>query len=107
MKKKSEKRVSRKDAKAARCHFDRRERSFSDPSHSLGMTDFWSVTLRAWRPFDAVYPERCRRAQDMLGAINFLATRVPHRVWYGVNFGGDLITATGSRRVGIGTLAEH
>ena len=85
MKKKSEKRVSRKDAKhvlsqvegAARCHFDRREKSFLDPSHSLGMTDFGSVTLRAWRPFDAVYPERCRRAQDMLGAINFFATRVP------------------------------
>jgi|SRR6266498_718334 len=40
MKKKSGKRVSRKDAKAARCHFDRREKSFLDPSHSLGMTDF-------------------------------------------------------------------
>ena len=48
MKKKSEKRVSRKDAKhvlskvegAARCHFDRREKSFLDASHSLGMTDF-------------------------------------------------------------------
>jgi hypothetical protein len=24
---------------AALCHFDRREKSFSDPSHSLGMTD--------------------------------------------------------------------
>ncbi len=23
----------------ARCHFDRREKSFSDPWHSLGMTD--------------------------------------------------------------------
>ena len=34
--------ISRKDAKAARggglCHFDRREKSFSDPSHSFGMT---------------------------------------------------------------------
>jgi hypothetical protein len=30
---------SRKDAKGARCHFDRREKSFSDPSQSLGMTD--------------------------------------------------------------------
>ena len=25
---------------AALCHFDRREKSFSDPSHSLGMTGF-------------------------------------------------------------------
>jgi hypothetical protein len=31
-----------------------------------------SLTLRAWRPFDGVYPEHSRRAQDMLGAINFL-----------------------------------
>jgi hypothetical protein len=29
---------SRKGAKGARCHFDRREKTFSDPSHSLGMT---------------------------------------------------------------------
>ena len=29
--------ISRKGR--ARCHFDRREKSFSDPSHSLGMTD--------------------------------------------------------------------
>jgi len=29
----------RGQAKAARCHFDRREKSFLDPSHSLGMTD--------------------------------------------------------------------
>ena len=25
--------------KGARCHFDRREKSFSNPSHPLGMTD--------------------------------------------------------------------
>ena len=34
--------LSRQDAKAqsdTRCHFDRREKSFLDPSHSLGMTD--------------------------------------------------------------------
>jgi hypothetical protein len=33
--------LSRQDAKAQRktlCHFDRREKSFLDPSHSLGMT---------------------------------------------------------------------
>jgi hypothetical protein len=30
---------NRRSAKGARCHFDRREKSFSDPSHSLGMTD--------------------------------------------------------------------
>ena len=33
--------VSRKGAKAAKkayCHFDRREKSFLDPSHSLGIT---------------------------------------------------------------------
>jgi hypothetical protein len=29
---------SRKDAKNAHCHFDRREKSFLDPSHLLGMT---------------------------------------------------------------------
>jgi hypothetical protein len=51
MKKKSEKHVSRKDAKAPR---------FGEISKCL--------TLRAWRPFDF--------AQDMLGAINFLAIRV-------------------------------
>jgi hypothetical protein len=28
-----------KGAKGARCHFDRREKSVSEPSHSLGMTD--------------------------------------------------------------------
>ena len=27
-------------------------------------------SLRSWRPFDGVYPELSRRAQDMLGAIN-------------------------------------
>jgi hypothetical protein len=52
MKKKSEKRVSRKDAKAPR---------FREISKCL--------TLRSWRPFDV--------AQDMLGAINFLANGVP------------------------------
>src|SRR3990172_3092276 len=30
--------VSRKDAKEEHCHFERREKSFLDPSHSLGMT---------------------------------------------------------------------
>ncbi|HXK28820.1 MAG TPA: hypothetical protein VJ646_11250 [Candidatus Binatia bacterium] len=30
---------SHKGAMAARCHFDRREKSFLAPSHSLGMTD--------------------------------------------------------------------
>ena len=29
-----------------RCHFDRREKSFLDPSHSLGMTGMGSSTLR-------------------------------------------------------------
>ena len=33
----------------ARCHFDRREKSFSDPSHSLGITDRGPSPLRAWR----------------------------------------------------------
>ena len=30
------------------------------------------VSLRSWRPFDGVYPERSRGAQDMLGAIKFV-----------------------------------
>ncbi|MDP2605500.1 MAG: ABC transporter substrate-binding protein, partial [Deltaproteobacteria bacterium] len=30
-------------------HFDQREKSFSDPSHSLGMTDGGPSPLRAWR----------------------------------------------------------
>ena len=51
--------ISRKGAKHARCHFDRREKSFSDPSHSLGMTDRAPSPLRACRPFGY--------AQDMLG----------------------------------------
>jgi len=41
--------ISRKGAKAARCHFDRREKSISDPSPSLGMTDRGLSPLRAWR----------------------------------------------------------
>jgi hypothetical protein len=28
------------------CHFDQREKSFSDPSHSLGMTDLGPSPLR-------------------------------------------------------------
>jgi hypothetical protein len=51
--------ISRKGAKAAKksyCHFDRREKSFLDPSHSLGLTglarqpkeDF--PKLRGFRP---------------------------------------------------------
>src|SRR3989304_1346289 len=43
--------ISRKDAKAAkekRCHFERREKSFLDPSHSLGMTGLGPVPWRAW-----------------------------------------------------------
>jgi len=31
-----------------------------------------NLSLRAWRPFDGVYPELSRRTQDMLGAINIL-----------------------------------
>jgi hypothetical protein len=42
------------------CHFDRREKSFLDPSHSLGMTGLGPSPLRPWRPFDI--------AQDMLCA---------------------------------------
>ena len=38
-----------KGAKEEHCHFERREKSFLDPSHSLGMTGFWPVTLRPWR----------------------------------------------------------
>ena len=49
---------SRQDAKSATCHFDRREKSFSDPSHSFGMTGQGTVTWRALRPFGF--------AQDML-----------------------------------------
>jgi len=41
--------TSRKGAKAARCHFERREKSFLDPSHMLGMTDSGPVTWRSWR----------------------------------------------------------
>ena len=32
-----------------KCHFDRREKSFLDPSHSLGMTGMGSSPLRPWR----------------------------------------------------------
>jgi hypothetical protein len=43
----------RKDAKSAKkrvsCHFDRREKSFSNPSHSLGLTRPEPFTLPSWR----------------------------------------------------------
>jgi hypothetical protein len=47
----------RKEAKAPRCHFDPfgeaqdklREKSFSDPSHSLGMTGLSPSPWRPWR----------------------------------------------------------
>jgi uncharacterized ferredoxin-like protein len=45
----------RERAKSAPCHFDRREKSFLDPSHSLGMMD---RGLLLGVPFDV--------AQDML-----------------------------------------
>src|SRR3970282_645830 len=46
------------------CHFDRREKSFLDPSHSLGMTDGGPSPLRAWRlggrKSEALVKQRCR-----------------------------------------------
>jgi hypothetical protein len=54
--------ISRKGAKRAKgeyCHFDRREKSFSDPSHPLGMTD---LALSLGVPFDC--------AQGMLGVLS-------------------------------------
>ena len=50
----------RKGAKGERCHFEQREKSFLDPSHSLGMTGLWSVTLRPWRPWREQYPNPAR-----------------------------------------------
>ena len=43
--------MSRIDAKEAHCHFERREKSFLDASHSLGMTGFWPVTGVLCAPF--------------------------------------------------------
>ncbi|MGZ9219797.1 MAG: hypothetical protein ACXW5W_22510, partial [Candidatus Binatia bacterium] len=42
---------STKGAKEERCHFERREKSFLDLSHSLRMTGLWPVTSRPWRPW--------------------------------------------------------
>ena len=48
----------------ALCHFDRREKSCSDPSHSLGMTGLVPSLCVSWRSFG--------EAQDMHGARKFL-----------------------------------
>ena len=37
---------TRQDAKSAFCHFERREKSFSDPSQTLGMTGLGSHLAR-------------------------------------------------------------
>ena len=37
---------------------------------NIARKDGKNTSLRSWRPFGGVYPERSRRAQDMLGAIN-------------------------------------
>jgi hypothetical protein len=40
----SDSRKAAKGTKGEHCHFERREKSFLDPSHSLGMTRLCSVT---------------------------------------------------------------
>ena len=58
-------RQTRKCAKKAYCHFDRREKSFLDPSHSLGMTGLARhlAFLASWRDKFSCY------------------SRVGHHVW--------------------------
>ena len=51
---------------------EKKDDSRKDAKHAkFGMLEEM-FSLRAWGPFDGVYPERSRRAQDMLGAIDFL-----------------------------------
>jgi hypothetical protein len=50
--------ISRKDAKAAKengCHFDQGEKSFLDPSHSLGMTRI-GMSLGDFAPWREEFP---------------------------------------------------
>ena len=62
-------------------HFDRREKSFSDPSHSLGMTDGGPLPLRAWRLGERKSEAPVKRRRRFgLGSwfLFFLLIALPH-----------------------------